>query len=114
MGGRQGEPAAPPRLRRGQTVTVSIERAGAAAYVEEPFTAGDRQSIDDDIDAYRYPGTYRRQGDLMALHPSAGADFVSGRTLTRPNNRGGDTSNRGRVFFYWKIGGPEREQRAPI
>jgi hypothetical protein len=36
----------------GRTVTGSIERRGVKQFFEEPFTAADRQDVDDDIDGF--------------------------------------------------------------
>ena len=35
-----------------RTITGTIEKAGVVRHFEEPFTAADRQGIDDDINAY--------------------------------------------------------------
>jgi hypothetical protein len=41
-----------PSSDTGRTVTGTIERAGEVRTFEEPFTAGDRQGVDDHIDMY--------------------------------------------------------------
>ena len=48
-----------PSSDSGRTVTGYTEHAGVRRYFEEPFTAADREGVDDDIDEYL------READLL-------------------------------------------------